>query len=238
MAFNWLEYFKQEKDVYIQNVSGMRISMVFSDSHGRAHSHSFDPSSRPAQLTQYIPFDAIKNSVDFRKLVARRPPMIVLLTEEEFRNYYAEMAKSAGLFTKDEKGKKVPDVEAALDKVEADRRKHVQREPLADAKEQDPIHEVEEDDSGKKVARAPAPVSEEDLIHPKVIHLCNQVKNEVPENEKMPASELIMELKGLGAVLKLDDWEYVRAHGWYASVKKLAKAEIEKLAKKSEGAED
>lgn len=240
---NFTQYFSYEREVFVQNVSNAQVSLQFDVGNGRFESWLFDPSPRPINLTQHFPFEIIKRSMEFRKMLSRRPPALVLVEEEEYKKMYAEVARERGLYkTVQEKGKqvKVPDVDAAIELSEDERRKIQAKEPLPNAKApQEPLHEVVEDDphfGGKKTVRARDMVME-DVINPRVLHLCNQVKSELSEQERMPASTLMQELKMLDGQLKIDDWEYIRAHGWYNTVKKLAKTRIAALAE-SEGEAD
>jgi hypothetical protein len=239
---NFTEYFKEERQVFVQNVSNGQVSLQFDLGGGRFESWLFDPSPRPLNLTQHFPFDVIKRSMEFRKMLSRRPPALVLVTEEEYNKLYSEVAKERGLFkTVVEKNKqvKVPDIDAAIELAEDERRRVQAKEPLPNAKPSEPLHDVVQDDphfGGKKEVRARDLVME-DVINPRVLHLCNQVKAELTEQERMPANALMQELKMLDGQLKIDDWEYVRAHGWYNSVKKFAKTRIAALAE-SEGEAD
>jgi hypothetical protein len=229
VAINWIEYFKEEKDIYCQNVSDMQVSIIFEIGMNRGETYRWDPMSQPVCLTQYIPFDSVKKNIDFRKFVTRRPPIFVLLTEEEFKTYYRRQAESEGLYTKDEKGKKIPDIDAAVAKAEADQK--AVREGKANDQRAPLTQPPEEEDATK--APAPKIVTEDEIINPRVLHLCNQVKNEIPENERMPANDMLRELKTVRAGLKMDDWEYVRSHCSYPSIKRLCKEEMAELEKRA-----
>ena len=232
---NYTEYFKDEHDIYVQNLADAQVSCEFPLGEGRVEGFTFPHNRDPLNLTQFIPFGAIKNSMDFRKMLSRRPPALHLLTEEEYTAYYARRAKARGLTMSDG----APDVDAAMDAAEEKRRRTADksmREIVATSAPK-PIHDVVERGSGPGGAKhfgekervvTHDVATEDEIINPRVLHLCNQVKNEIPEEERMPAAELLMALQDLPN-LTLDDLEHIRAHAWYKSVKKWAKQESANL---------
>ena len=237
---NFTDYFKEERDVYVQNLANAQVSCEFPVGHGRSEGFTFPHNRDPINLTQYIPFEAIKQSMDFRKMLSRRPAALQLLSSDEFEAFYKKKASSMGL--KDKDGN--PDVDAAIDTSEEKRRRTADRnlrEPIAD-KTPDPIHEVVEQGSGpggakffgerERVAHGEM-VTEDDVINPRILHLCNQVKSELDEKERMPGSELMEALQDIPQ-LTLDDYEHIRSHGFYSTVKKWSKKEAAKLATKTE----
>lgn len=241
---NFTDYFKTERDVYVQNLANAQVSCEFPIAQGRTEGFTFPHNRDPINLTQHIPFHAIKDSMDFRKMLSRRPAALQLLTQEEYDAFFAKKANQMGL--KDETGK--PDIDAAVDASEEKRRRTADknmRERVTD-KDPEPIHQIVESGTGPKgaahfgerqrVAHSEM-VSEDDVINPKVLHLCNQVKNEIPEEERMPAKDLLEELQDIPE-LKLDDLEHIRAHGFYKSVKKWAKQQMSELSSNEEEKDD
>ena len=236
---NFTEYFKSERDVYVQNLANAQVSCEFPIAQGRVEGFTFPHNRDPINLSQHIPFHAIKDSMDFRKMLSRRPPALQLLTQEEYDAFYAKKAQQQGLMTD---GK--PDIDAAVDASEERRRRTADknlREKVTD-KDPEPIHEVIESGTGPKGAAhfgernrvaAHEMISEDDIINPRVLHLCNQVKNEIPEEERMPAKDLLDSLQDIPE-LKLDDLEHIRAHGFYKSVKKWAKGKMGELSDKDD----
>jgi hypothetical protein len=237
------DYFKEEKDVYVQNLANAQVSVEFPIDNNRTEGFTFPPARDPINLTQHVPFEGIKRSMDFRKMLSRRPTTLQLLSKEEYDAYYSKKARSRGMV--DSSGK--PDMDAAIDATEDQRRRQsdrVTREPIA-ATSPDPIHEVVERGSGPGGAThfgerqrvAPSEVAAEDeIINPRVLHLCNQVKNEIPEEERMPAKELLEAIEAIPN-LSMDDLEYVRAHAFYKTVKKWAKQRMSEMSTEEE-AED
>ena len=237
---NFTEYFKGERDIYIQNISNSQLSLEFPVGPNRSEGFTVQPNRNPINLTQHLPFDAIKNSIDFRKMLARRPPALILLSEEEYNAYYSRMAESRGF--KDGEGQ--PDVDAAIAAAEEKRVRTSDknmRENVTDVAPE-PIHEVVESGTGpggatrfgeRQRVASKVITSEDDLLNPRVIHLCNQVKSELDETERMPGHELLEELQAIPG-LTLDDYEHVRAHGFYSSVKKWSKKQAAKVASETE----
>ena len=230
---SYTQFFRDECEIYVQNISNSQVSVTFDGGQGRVDSYLFPNRRDPVNLSQQFPFATIKNSMDFRKMLTRRPAVLHLLNEKEYHQYYSKKAESEGLYTVDEKGKRVPDVKAALDKTEEERSRFQQKLPLPDAVTPEPLHDVVEDDprfGGKKTVQSRTSMQVDDVISPRVLHLCNQVNTMLSDQEKMPANQLLTELRDLGGELKIDDYEYIRAHGWYQSVKKWAKVEIARVA--------
>lgn len=207
---NFTEYFKAEKDVYVQNISNCQVSVGFEVGPGHSESYLFTNSKDPVNLTRAIPFQAIKNSMDLRKMLNRVPAALKLLEEADFNNYYKKQAVSNGL----------SGIEEAMDKAEARRASAQNHTPLSDA-----IAEEKAKEEDKK----PVAVDEQDAINARVLHLCLQVHPSVPDQSKMSAQQLLAELDGLSDI-SLSDWEYIQSHGFYKSVRNQAKKMVAQLA--------
>lgn len=93
---NLNEYLAKTDTIIVQNVSGGQVSMVFYDENGRVEPFSLPVGTDPVRLTDFIPIELIRKSVDFRKLVQRKPPAIRLLSEEEYEAYYRAKASRSG----------------------------------------------------------------------------------------------------------------------------------------------
>ncbi len=211
MISNFTEYFKAEKDVYVQNVSNCQVSVNFEVGPGHSESYLFTNSKDPVNLTRTIPYQAIKNSMDLRKMLNRVPAALKLLEEEDFNAYYKRQAVTHGLTSVDE----------ALAQAEARRIAAQNHVPLTDA--------VEEDRSEKAEKKASVIIAEADAINSRVLHLCLQVHPSVPDQSKMSAQQLLSELDSIND-MRITDWEYVQSHGFYKSVKNLAKKMVAELA--------
>jgi hypothetical protein len=222
---NWTEYFREEHDIYVQNVANAQVSIEFEVAPGIVQGFLFTHSRNPMNLTQHIPFQAIRSSVNFRKMLNRRPPVLQLLTEEEFKAFYQHKAHDWQL----------PDADAAIDRAEELRQGIAQHKATTTNEAPKPIHEVVEDGKrlGEKKIVKPAEgevVSSDEIINPRVLHLCNQVGAEVQEKDKMKAADMLEELEKVEPQLKLDDYEYLRSHGYWKSVKRWAQTQSAALA--------
>lgn len=226
---NWTEFFREEHDIYVQNIANAQVSIEFEVAPGVVQGFLFSHSRNPLNLTQHIPFQAIRSSVNFRKMLNRRPPVLQLLTEDEFHAFYERKAKDWQL----------PDVNAAIDRAEEIRQGIAQHKTTTTDEAPKPIHEVVEDGKRlgeKKLVRPVADeiVSSDEVINPRVLHLCNQVGPEVQEKDKMRAGDMLEELERVEGQLKLDDYEYLRSHGYWKSVKKWAQGKAATLASSTE----
>lgn len=210
MVTNFTEYFKTEKDVYVQNVSNCQVSVGFEVGPGHSESFLFTNSKDPVNLTRFIPFHAIKGSMDLRKMLNRVPPALKLLELTDFDAYYKRQAATAGTST-----------DQAIDRAEQRRASAQNHTPLPEA-EASPVPE-------SNAAKEAPVVNEQDEINARVLHLCLQVHPSVPDQSKMSAQTLLAELDGLESLSMLD-WEYVQSHGFYKSVKNQAKKKISELA--------
>ncbi len=92
---NFTEYFKVEKDVYVQNRSRTQVSMQFGIM-PNISSILIPMTRKPFNMSQHVPFKDLKDSVDLRKMCNRRPAVIVLMEEEEYEAYYEKLASENG----------------------------------------------------------------------------------------------------------------------------------------------
>lgn len=206
---NYTDFFKSERDIYVQNISNCQVSVMFEVGPGHTESHLFVNSPDPVNLTQRVPFQAVKSSMDFRKMLNRQPPALRLMTEEQYREYYSKSAANKGLET----------VEDAIDAAERSRveiQNHVLDKPVDLLKE-----------SESKVSTDEIQL-EEDVISPRVLNLCLQVHPSLSEQVRLSAQSFLTELESIGK-LGLQDWEYIQGHGYYKSVKNLAKKKVAEL---------
>jgi hypothetical protein len=226
---NYTEFFKEERDIYIQNISGCQVSVTFQTGPGQFESYLFPNTKDPVNLTRFVPFQAVKNSHDLRKLLNRVPPALLILSETEFNAYFSHQATKSGVT-----------VDQALEAAEQRRSAVQNHTPLADAPDPIKLHEVVEDGKHlgeRKIVRSLETVSAEEEINPRVLNLCLQVNPALTDQQKMTAAQLLSELDVMGD-LTLIDWEYVRSHGFYKSVKNLAKKKADELALASSEPED
>jgi len=218
---NFTEFFKEERDIYVQNISNCQVSVSF-DVGGHQESFLFPNSKDPVNLTRFIPFAAVKSSMDLRRMMNRSPPALVLLEENEYRMYFDKQAQMHGLSS----------VDAAIDRAEERRMAVQNHQPLPDAPDPIKLHEVVQDGQHmgeKKIVRPIEQVQEDEEINPRVLNLCLQVHPQVPDQQKMSAVQLLQEIDSING-LNLLDWEYIQSHGYYKSVKNYARKKIAEYA--------
>ena len=230
---NWTKFFEKEGDIYVQNISTSQVSLEFETSPGHSEGFLLKATRNPVNITQHIPFNAVKGSPAFRKMLNRRPPVLQILSEEEFVEYYERKAGAWG----------VKSAEEAIDKAEQERLGLVHKTAYTTDDKPQPIHEVLSDGRSlsdpKKEVRAFDSVSSDEVINSRVLHLCTQVHSDIKDSEKMKANEMLSELETVESELKIDDYEYLRSHGYWKSVKNWAKARLAKMNEDtSDGAED
>jgi hypothetical protein len=226
---NFTDYFRDERDVFIANCSHCQVSVSF-DIGGHTDSFLFPNSPDPINLTRFIPFAAIKGSMDLRRMLNRSPPALKLLTEDEHNAYYERQAQSQGF----------KDSSTAMDHAEAKRMAVQNHMPLPDAPDPIKLHEVVEDGQHfgeKKVVRSTEQVSEADEINPRVLNLCLQVHPQVPEQQKMSAVQMLSEIESIPG-LKIADYVYLQSFGYYKSIKKLAAKKVAELSMMDDGEDD
>lgn len=222
---SFTDYFKEERDIYVQNISPYNVVVNFDIGSGQMMSHTFTPTRDPVNLTMHVPFKAIANSSDFRKMISRRPPVIKLITHDEYMVYYTRQATSQGLKNANEA------IDAAADRYARRFDTPTESTNTANDEPAPAAPERKRDANGMYL-------SEDEVINPRVLNLCLQVHPNVPENQKMTAQDMLSELEVLSSSLKFDDWEYVVAHGYYKSVKKYAKQMKDSLAPAIDDEED
>lgn len=204
---SWTEFFKEEKDVYVVNVSGSNVSMTVNIGPDVKESISIKNNRKPINLTNKVSFQSLKNCSDLRTLVQRNPPALKVIDEEEYRKYFEKAAvinKTSieqeiirSNMVNDHINSKIPDVEESPKSIAE------QREMRAG-----------EGDG-------------EDSIHPRIIGLCNQVAPHLDKKDKMPASDLLDSLQGIEPELNPNDFEYINGKGYYKVVKRWAASKME-----------
>lgn len=204
---NFTEFFKEERDIYIQNKSDRVVSLEFTLDGGRKESHRIARTLDPVNLTQYIPFSAIKNSSDLRNLSNRQPPAIVFLTEEQYRNYFVQKAKAHETTVDDEIARANEKHRSVVNKTAF---KPMDKMTLAEAE-----------------AELKKPVAPEERLTPRVVGLCANVGADIKENEMLPARDFIEELENLEKSLTTADLEYILVNGHHKSVKKWVQKRLE-----------
>ena len=206
---NFTEYFRVERDVYVQNRSNTQVSMQFETFPGRVESVLLPKTKNPINLTQLVPFDAIKQSVDLRKMVNRRPPVLVLMEEAEYIAFYENLSKGQGV-----------SIEEAMDGAHQTQSDIQNKRAFTNAapKSRKTIEEEAE-------ARKDEPADPDEKITARVVGLCASVGEDLDEKDRLGAREMLEELRDLE--LTTADLEYLLGHGFYKSIKKFAQKELD-----------
>ena len=123
-VMNWFKFFQDERELWLQNISATQISMQFEIAPGHVAGVLAPIGMDPICITNEVPFDAVKKSLDFRKILNRVPSVMKLLTTEQAHAYYNQKAASLNAYITDPAtGKSVPNVQAAIEYAEIERKK-------------------------------------------------------------------------------------------------------------------
>lgn len=161
----------------------------------------------PVCISRFCPrLEVLRDLSDLAECA--RAGLLKLMTSQEAKAFFD---KRAGLL------KTSPQELMAKSHQEA--AKVINAKPLSDA----------EVDTSQRLQEVPA-LSIEDAINPRVQHLCNQVSVRLDDDQKLPVKELMAELLNLEDSLSLEDLEYIRASGYYPSVKRWAEQKQREVA--------
>lgn len=208
---NFTKYFSEEREVFIQNVGGTQISLQFKN--GQSEEHLTIPNTRkPYNLTSHLPFDAIKYSTDFRKILMRRPQVLVLVEEDDFLKYYETLAESKGT-----------SIEEEIDEAE-----HIMYNLMARVKDPSILSSKQT----KSYEDALENLEKPKELNPRITGLCAMATPDM-KDERISEFDFVEELKALGPDLSMDDWTFVQANGIYNKVRNLASQAIEELTSDS-----
>lgn len=126
---NWFKFFQEERELWIQNISATNLSMQFEIAPGHFAGVLVLIGPDPICLTNEVPFDAVKKSLDFRKFLNRVPAVMKLMTTEQAHDYYAQKAATLNAYITDPStGKLVPNIQAAIEYTEIERKKLTSRQ--------------------------------------------------------------------------------------------------------------
>lgn len=241
---NWTEFWREERDIYIQNLSDTQISVQIRLRNGD-YEHMLVPRSPdPMNLTSLASFEDLKSSQDIRKSLNMRDRksgqrLVRVMEEEDYRAYFDLKAKAMQI-TSDE----------AINRAE--RARQMYREAVPDARVPEPIHRVVEEGSGvmgathlgerTRVESTGGIVNEEDVIRDPVRILMYNLQLDINAETAQVQSaggqfnsdKVMSASKVLGAVqnmrnLNADELEHIRAKGFWPSVKRWASMEIQKI---------
>lgn len=233
---NWTKFFKEERDVYVQNISSTNLALEFRDHTGQPLPVKVENTRDPVNLTELVPFEIIKRSQDFRKMANRKPPVMLVLNEGEFSAYYQKKAELEG--TADVEGVAARSMKAATD------RDH--NPPMLDPVS--PMRTIPENLSANERAAAlkaavheegaDSFVTEEDLINPRLLHVRQMVtrgKNSKGEDESVqdvmgryPPQKCMNDIQSLGQ-LSEDNLNFILSIVPYKTIRKWAQGELQRI---------
>lgn len=122
----WLDYFREERDVWVQNTSATQLSLDIEVAPGQTQGLRVPISPDPVCLTDEYPWETLKKSTNFRRMAQKRDkrtgqPIMRLMTDEDVEAYFAAKAFKIGAVIRDQNGqvvtgadgKAIPDLDAA-----------------------------------------------------------------------------------------------------------------------------
>jgi len=196
---NFTEYFRDERDVYVQNKTNTQISLEFGMT-PNISSVTIPKTKKPFNLSQHVPFKDLKNSVNLRKMLNRRPPVMDLMEEKEYIGFYEDLAKENNT-----------DIDEEINRANEEQMRLMNRQfQMEDAKREDEKAEAEAED----IEIPPQP-------KPFIVGLC-------VDNTKT-ASEILDDLKMMEDELTVADLEYLQNKIELKTVKKWVVKKISSL---------
>lgn len=209
---SFTELFREEKDLWVQNISKTQISLQFMTSPGVYVGRCLPRTRKPINLSQFVSFDAIKNSNDLKTILNRRPAKLQILTEEEAMNVFKELAKANDTSMEEELEKAFEEQTMLMDHIVPESSEHVSKEHDLKGMKQVAANmgnlPEEEDDT-------------EDMVTPRVVGLLEQAADDAPDGEKISVRALKEELEVIQDELTRADIEYIMIHA-PKSIKKWA----------------
>lgn len=224
---NWTEFFRQERDIYVQNLSDTQISLTIRLRNGDFEYVLLERTPDPINLTSRISFEDLKGSLDIRKNLNVRNSkngrrLLRVLEEEEYHTYFAQKAKMLQVSSE-----------------EAIRRADDARRALRQSAE--PIQRVMDEAVSPAPTMAPV-LTEDDLIRDRIRILMYGVNQDVLDEQGRakgegrafdsgkvkPASQILAAVQ-MEHDLTADELEHIRAKGYWPSVKRWASIQLEKL---------
>lgn len=200
---NFTDYFKEEKDVYVQNVGNTQISLEFKDASGNVIAVLIPKNRKPLNLTQHVAFSILKNSTDLRKMVNRRPPALLLMDESEYMEYYENLAKRNKTDVDHE-------IEEALE----------EQSGLMNKTKYEAPPDFKPKTVDELIREADEVMTPDDMVTPTLVGMCQKAEKDAPN--RLKAGDFLEELSYMNEKLTSADLEYLSVHGGYATVKTWA----------------
>ena len=228
---NWTEFFREERDIYVRNMTSTNISITF----GRGPETryvSLPMSPDPINLTAEVSFEELKYAEDFRKICNAKDkkgrPYLDVMTEEEYRQYFDEKAKRT----------KTSYEEAVLraEQARANYKQRVQEEINSVTAPAGP-------NASQTVVGGPSmPVQTDDAIRDRVRVIMHQLEQDITEEKNraagsgtpFDASKIRQAAEILQELATMRDWsreelEFIRDKCYWPSIKRWVSVELQKI---------
>lgn len=202
---NFTQYFRDAEevgaDIYVQNISSTQISMTFYVGVNQIESVVIPETKDPYNLCQDVPMSVLKESMDLRKLVNRRPEVLRLLSEEEYVKYYELQAAKARIDTDEA-------ISRALEKKNRLMRKIKNAGDAPKTLDQLALERNKMDEEAEPEVQ----------IHPRIVGLCAQVGAGIKQAEMLKAETFLEKLEDLQDSLEPQDLDYLVGNGYWKTV--------------------
>ena len=237
-----------QTEVWVANVSPLHLSLDIETLNGTSKPLLLPIGGDPINLADKgFNLETLRNSSDFKRLLSARfedKPILKLMSEKAVMKHYEMAARENNWM--DSRGN--PDIgRAVLDAVERGKVIVKGEKSAAIQKREDgsykfsPPRSLQELQSklaevNEVKERKDMPIRVEEVVNAKVIHICHQVSNHIPANDRWSEEKLNSELRSLWNLLKEDDFIYLESHGRYKSVKDKAHKRLRALYDAAEAA--
>lgn len=251
---NWGMFFKEERDIYVRNLTENNISFDFKTAAGDPVPFMLYVTPDPVNLSAEVDFATLKASQSFRRIAnavtAKGRPHVQILSEAEYRRYFELKAES--LRTTADEAQRRSDQARHL--WREDQRKQMgQNEPK-------PIHQVVETGTGpagathigerNRVASTGPIMTEDDVIRDRLRVLLHNITQDVLEeqgrsqadgrpfdsNKIKPASAILTEVQTMQDLTE-DELAFIQAKCYWPSIKRwcaVRLAEVRQMPAASE----
>jgi hypothetical protein len=216
--FNLRKYLKDNEDVYIQNISNTQVSLRIVSGVNSEENILIPKTNRPICLTKEFSSTDLMNSADFRKIMNRRPPILVLMSEEEYLEWHEKRSRVNGTDLDFELS-----VSADFDSMLTNPHREQITEDYRPKTIEEKIRELEESN-----------VESVQRITPRVSGLLAEVSHEVPKEDKMKCDELMLEFEAIESSLTKEDYQEIAANGYYKRVRNWASKHLDAFEEEDE----
>jgi hypothetical protein len=210
--FNLRKYLQENLDVYVMNVSNTQISLRIKTGSNQEENVLIPKTNRPICVTKEFSSEDLSQSADFRKIMNRRPPVLVLLTEEEYLKWHDDRAEKMGTSFDEE----------IFNSSEYDSMLTNPHRTLEEAQLPKTLEE--------RIAEENMAVTESvEVITPRVMGLMAEVASNVPKDDKMKCEDIMSELEAMESELTREDYQKIASEGFYKRVRNWASKHLDEM---------